>query len=374
MLNNPEKTLNTALRMARSGDLTAGFRIIEELVDNNPFFIEARAHRAWWYYCSERYEDAVADLRIVLQMRPEQAEAHAVLGLCFTRLGRDQEAAAEFVSALRIDPFLRTAIQGLSQLAARKAPVPPEVQMAGLAPVGNPLPFINAEITRLETSRKSGFPASIRPEIGRFLYALTRMIRPGVCVETGTFIGYSSLCIAQALEDNGEGHLHAFDLFLEGVCDMPCFPEPVETGLVVVQEHTRAAGLTHRITFHKGDSAENLLAAVREFGPPDLAFIDGDHTVAGCWRDFAAIQECLKVGAVVVLHDTQPVNSGWEGPYDLLKRLHKEPWGGSYGILNLPTPEGYGVGVIQKTGASVPLGPPMRAASWLESMSRRLMP
>lgn len=44
------------------------------------------------------------------------------------------------------------------------------------------------------------------------LYALVRAIKPEVVVEIGTSYGFSALHIAQALKDNGRGHLHTAEI------------------------------------------------------------------------------------------------------------------------------------------------------------------
>lgn len=48
---------------------------------------------------------------------------------------------------------------------------------------------------------------------GYLFYALTRVLKPEVCVEIGVLQGFSLLHIASALRDNGNGTIHGFDLF-----------------------------------------------------------------------------------------------------------------------------------------------------------------
>jgi predicted O-methyltransferase YrrM len=49
-------------------------------------------------------------------------------------------------------------------------------------------------------------------EVGAMLYALVRLMKPEVCIETGLFIGDSAVWIGKALQDNGRGHLHTCDV------------------------------------------------------------------------------------------------------------------------------------------------------------------
>lgn len=51
----------------------------------------------------------------------------------------------------------------------------------------------------------------IEPEFGALLYALVRLHKPRICVETGTYIGDSAEWIGKALRDNGTGSLVTCD-------------------------------------------------------------------------------------------------------------------------------------------------------------------
>ena len=51
---------------------------------------------------------------------------------------------------------------------------------------------------------------------GRLLKMLTQMITPRKALELGTFAGYSALCIAEGMADDGELHTVEIDDELEG--------------------------------------------------------------------------------------------------------------------------------------------------------------
>ncbi len=92
---------------------------------------------------------------------------------------------------------------------------------------------------------------------GRFLKMLTRMIRPRLVVEIGTYSGYSTLCIAEGMAEGGE--LHTFEV----VDEQEDFTRPWLEG-------SPYASLIH---LHIGDA----LSLVPELDlHPDMAFIDGD--------------------------------------------------------------------------------------------------
>ncbi len=92
---------------------------------------------------------------------------------------------------------------------------------------------------------------------GRLLKMLTCMIRPHVVVEIGTFSGYSTLCIAEGLEEGAE--LHTFEINDE----QEDFTRPWLEG----------SDYSKRIRLHIGDA----LRLIPEMNlHPDMAYIDGD--------------------------------------------------------------------------------------------------
>jgi predicted O-methyltransferase YrrM len=59
----------------------------------------------------------------------------------------------------------------------------------------------------------------VEPEFGALLYALVRIHKPKLCVETGTYTGASAEWIGRALNENGIGHLRTCDI--DGVRIVP---------------------------------------------------------------------------------------------------------------------------------------------------------
>ena len=51
--------------------------------------------------------------------------------------------------------------------------------------------------------------------IGSIIYDIVREHKPNKIVEFGVLYGYSTVAMAQAIRDNGEGHINAYDLFEE---------------------------------------------------------------------------------------------------------------------------------------------------------------
>lgn len=73
---------------------------------------------------------------------------------------------------------------------------------------------VKARLNDAYTVRASLFPPEwgVEEATGLTIYALTRLLRPKTVVETGVADGRSSFMILSALEKNGVGTLHSFDI------------------------------------------------------------------------------------------------------------------------------------------------------------------
>jgi caffeoyl-CoA O-methyltransferase len=99
----------------------------------------------------------------------------------------------------------------------------------------------------------------IAPEQGTFMTMLARAIGARRAIELGTFTGYSAICIARALPQDG-------NLLC---CDVS------EEWTAMARRYWRRAGLDDRIELRLGPALETLRALPR--APEiDLVFIDAD--------------------------------------------------------------------------------------------------
>lgn len=118
---------------------------------------------------------------------------------------------------------------------------------------------------------------------GRLLKMLTRMIRPKLVVELGTFSGYSALCIAEGLDEGA--HLHTFEIYDE----QEDFTRP----------WLENSPLSDKISLHIGDALQILPPMNLH---PDMAFIDADK------RHYVDFYEMLlpmmPVGAYILADNT----------------------------------------------------------------------
>jgi predicted O-methyltransferase YrrM len=92
---------------------------------------------------------------------------------------------------------------------------------------------------------------------GRFLTMISQMIRPKRILEIGTFTGYSAICMAEGLQENGS--LITIDK-----------NEELED---LVKKYFQEAGLADKINFLIGDALEIIPKLEAYF---DLVFIDAD--------------------------------------------------------------------------------------------------
>ena len=99
----------------------------------------------------------------------------------------------------------------------------------------------------------------VAPEQGSFMTLLTRIIGARFAVEVGTFTGYSTLCIARGLHEDGQ--LIA--------CDVS------EKWTAIGRRHWEKAGVSARVDLRIGPAIETLRGLPQD--PVfDLAFIDAD--------------------------------------------------------------------------------------------------
>lgn len=94
---------------------------------------------------------------------------------------------------------------------------------------------------------------------GEFLAFLSMMLQPSRILEIGTFTGYSALCLARGLKNDGE--LHTIEL-READCN-------------TARENFKISDQRDRIILHQGNAMEIIPSLPHHW---DLVFIDADKT------------------------------------------------------------------------------------------------
>lgn len=184
-----------------------------------------------------------------------------------------------------------------------------------------------------ERSIRAGLPAiAVGPFDGRHLEVLARMAGACRVVEIGTLGGYSGVCLARALPENGV--LHTFELD----------PHHAE----VARESFRKAGVEHLVRIHVGPALERLEDVAPE-GPFDLVFIDADKSAYPDYLAWSA--ENLRVGGAVLADNVfrraaLPVPDEPPGSVAALKAFNLAlADSGRFRATMLPIEDGLGVGV-----------------------------
>jgi hypothetical protein len=143
---------------------------------------------------------------------------------------------------------------------------------------------------------------------GFVYYGLVRALRPNHVVVIGSGYGFSVVCLALGLRDNGRGRLTFVDPsysvlrdgLLKTVGGGDFWHDPQ-----CVQQHFSRFGVESVVTHHKLTS-EEFFARYGELSLPpiELAFIDGDHSYKHVLQDLVGtLQHSLK-NSHILLHDT----------------------------------------------------------------------
>ncbi|MEM9242616.1 MAG: class I SAM-dependent methyltransferase [Pseudomonadota bacterium] len=137
---------------------------------------------------------------------------------------------------------------------------------------------------REETAQLPCARMQVAPEQGQYLHLLVKLINAKKIIEIGTFTGYSSICMATALPDDGQ--LIACDVSAK-YTDM-------------AKRYWHQAGLTDKITLYLGEAETTLVNLMADHANTfDLAFIDADKN--GYNDYYECCLRLLKTGGVIVL-------------------------------------------------------------------------
>ena len=138
---------------------------------------------------------------------------------------------------------------------------------------------------REETASLEHAGMQICPEQGQLMRMLAGLVGARRAIEVGVFTGYSALCVALALPEDGE--LVA--------CDVN------EEWTAVARRYWAAAGVASKIRLHLAPALETLDALIGEgrSGEFDIAFIDADKTSYDAY--YERCLELLRPGGLVLV-------------------------------------------------------------------------
>jgi predicted O-methyltransferase YrrM len=114
---------------------------------------------------------------------------------------------------------------------------------------------------------------------GRLLSVISKIINPKKILEIGTFTGYSTLCLAEGLDENGE--IHTVDIN-EELYDLQ-------------RKYFKKSSFNNNITQHLGNALDIIPKLDRDF---DLIFLDADKINYPKYLDILIVR--LKKGGVLL--------------------------------------------------------------------------
>lgn len=138
---------------------------------------------------------------------------------------------------------------------------------------------------RSETAQHPLARMQISPEQGQFMAMLLRLIGARRTLEVGVFTGYSSLCAALALPQ--DGRIIACDVNVEWTD--------------IAQRYWREAGVAHKIDLRLAPAMDtlNALLAQGQGNTFDFAFIDADKNNYDAY--YESCMELVRPGGVIAI-------------------------------------------------------------------------
>ena len=137
------------------------------------------------------------------------------------------------------------------------------------------------------------------------LYKTAALLSPNsVAVEIGSWKGKSTYCIAKGLR---KGKLIAIDPF-DASGDEPSKAiysrqRGEKSLLQQFKEKMSELEVLNKIEIYRGYS-QNFIGSIPEI---DFLFIDADHSIDGCKRDFSGYGSFIRPGGYIAFHDYYPI-------------------------------------------------------------------
>lgn len=188
--------------------------------------------------------------------------------------------------------------------------------------------------------------AGVETEVGEFLYAMVRVLKPQFVLETGSHVGVGASYLGSALKDNHNGHLDTIEFL----------PELH----VKAKQRIEKLGLEKYVTCHFGDVGKwevpedwrgsNESAQLAGLEQPkikyDLILLDTEPQTR--FAEFEKFYPYLNDGGYIFIHDlhrhlqqVENLEHGFAWPFGIIpnflrERVHE----GSVKPFHLPTPRG----------------------------------
>ncbi|MGO9311744.1 MAG: class I SAM-dependent methyltransferase [Syntrophobacteraceae bacterium] len=197
-------------------------------------------------------------------------------------------------------------------------------------------------------------PENLNLGFGFLYYGLVRALRPKHLLVIGSGFGFSVVCFALGIKDNGGGALTfvdpSYSLLKNGpfktIGGADKWSEPNK-----VRQHFQQFGVEEIVTHYKLRS-DQFFSSYANLGLPeiDIAFIDGSHAYEYVKHDFLRTLEHVRKNSYILLHDTNIYVReviGHSGVKKWMKVIKKEK--DFFEVINFPFSSGMAlVRVLQK--------------------------
>ena len=149
-----------------------------------------------------------------------------------------------------------------------------------------------------QTNLKTNYPRMLSGAVqGELLYLLARMCSARDILEIGCFTGYSTICLAKAVQDR-DGHVDSLEI-----------NDELED---IILEGWRKAGVQDTAQLHLGDALETISRLEAEGKTYDLVYIDANKREYAAY--YRALQPLLKSGSVILADDTMLGGKVYQDP------------------------------------------------------------
>jgi predicted O-methyltransferase YrrM len=149
---------------------------------------------------------------------------------------------------------------------------------------------------------------SATSELAATTYALIKLLKPEVVVETGVGAGVSSWTILQAMDENGSGRLISIDLPTPNTELLP------EVGYLVPRD------LRYRWDLRTGPSKKLLSQTLKELRKIDIFQHDSRHSYTNQLREYQTAWPFINDGGLLVSDDVSN-----DALHDASRTWNKEP-------------------------------------------------
>lgn len=114
-----DKMMNAAMMAMQMRAFAPALRLLDQVVDQKPDFIEGWNKRATLYYYVGEYDKSLIDIEHTLALDPRHFGALAGLGMIMQNTGNIPAAIAAFEQAVAVNPSLDNIKLAIEQLRAR---------------------------------------------------------------------------------------------------------------------------------------------------------------------------------------------------------------------------------------------------------------